>query len=275
MVGDSPAMAPNRTRGSSRVIAAMAGTVVVAAALGLGVGFASRPATPAPRHVPPSPNVSVERAAALYDRTLSTIAASVGFHYVAIYPSTETIEGDAGRAMGQQVITFKSSYGIEAFTLLLGVNGTLYFQGNAPAAEDQLGVPASRVANVDNRWVSLSSSDGPYAELAAGMTVADQGVFVPMAPTSSVSVKVGARTTTEIAGTVMPSDSESTATLSIDTRSYAPLEYASSTETSGGNITSTVAFSAWGKPVLVTPPSEALAWSTVGAVMPPGGYGGG
>jgi hypothetical protein len=40
-------------------------------------------------------------------------------------------------------------------------------------------------------------------------------------------------------------------------------------------MTSTVAFSAWGKPVSVTPPSGAIAWSTVGAAMPPGGYGGG
>jgi hypothetical protein len=275
VVTDPPSVAPRRTGGTSKVFAAMAGTVFVAAALGLGVGLASRPKTPAPPLVPTSTISATIRAAALYQQTLNTIAASVGFHYVAIYPDTETIVGDAGRAVGQQVVTFKSSYGVEAFTLVLDTTGTLYFQGNAPAIEDQLGVPASTTPSIDNRWVSLTAGDGPYVELAAGMTVAEQGVFLPMTPTSSASTKVGGRIATRISGTATVDSPESASLLDIDPRSHIPLVYSSTAATSSGLATSTVTFSAWGKPVSVTVPPAAIAWSTVGASPPPDGYGGG
>jgi hypothetical protein len=215
------------------------------------------------------------RAAALYQTTLNTIAASVGFHYIAIYSGTETIVGDAGRSVGQQVVTFKSSYGIEAFTLVLDEHGTLYFQGNAPAVEDQLGVSASKTPAVENRWVSLVSGNGPYTELASGMTAAEQGVFLPMTPISLASVKVGGRTATQIIGTATVDDPESATLLAVDARSHAPLAYSSTAATTGGPTTSTVTFSAWGTRVSVTVPPTAIAWSTLAAATPPDGYGGG
>jgi hypothetical protein len=275
MVTDPPTIAPRRTGGSSRILAAMVGTVVLAAALGLGVGFASRPKLPAPPVVPPSTTSATVRAAALYQTALNTIAASVGFHYIAIYPETETIVGAAGRSVGQQVVTYKSSYGVEAFTLVLNETGTLYFQGNAPAVEDQLGVSTSRTSAVENRWVSLVPGNGPYPELASGMTVAEQGVFLPMTPISADSVKVGGRAATQIVGTATVDDPGSAAVLDIDTSSHAPLAYSSTAATTSGPAISTVTFSAWGTQVSVAVPSTAIAWSTVGASTPPDGYGGG
>jgi hypothetical protein len=276
MAGDPRTMMSNRVGGSSRVIAAMAGIVVVAAVLGGAVGFTSRPPSPTPHRVPTSPTSATLRAAELYQQALNTIAAAVGFHYVAIFAGTETIVGDAGRAVGRQVVTFKSTYGLEAFELLIDSNGTLYFQGNAAAVEDQLGVPAPKTSNVENRWVSLSHSDGPYSELAAGMTVADQGVFVPMIPISTATVRVDGRTATQISGTVTGADDPvSTALLDIDTSSHAPLAYSSITASTGASATSTVTFTAWGQAVSLNPPEVAIAWSTVGASTPPDGYGGG
>jgi hypothetical protein len=276
MVGGPPTVAPHRAWSPSRLIVAMAGTVFVAAALGVAVGFATRPVSRVPMLVPTLPNPTAARASALYDRALATIAASEGFHYVAVFSGTETIIGDAGHSAGQQVVTFKSTDGPEAFTLLLETDGTLYFQGNAAALEDQLGVAATKTSNVDNRWVSLSSTDGPYAELAAGMTVAEQSIFVPLIPTSTSSVEFGGRRATQIAGTVTAADDPaSTARLDIDMSSHAPLEYASTTSTSGGAVSSTVTYSAWGHVVSVNPPSGAIAWSTIGASLPPDGYGGG
>ncbi|MGD0193866.1 MAG: hypothetical protein ABSC35_03290 [Candidatus Dormibacteria bacterium] len=275
MVTDPPTIAPRRTSGSSKILAAMAGTVVLAAAAGLGVGFASRPKLPASPVVPTSTISATVRAAALYQTALNTIAASVGFHYVAIYPETETIIGDAGRSVGRQVVTFKSSYGVEAFTLVLDNTGTLYFQGNAPAVEDQLGVSTSTTSEVENRWVSLVPGNGPYPELASGMTVAEQGVFLPMTPISTDSVKLGGRAATQIVGTATVDDPGLAALLDIDTRSHAPLAYSSTAVTTSGPATSTVTFSAWGTQVSVTAPSAAIAWSTLGGLTPPSGYGGG
>ncbi len=257
-------------------MAAMAGTVFVAAALGVAVGFATRPVSRAPTLVPTAPNPASARASALYDRALATVAASTGFHYVAVFSGTETIIGDAGHSVGQQVVTFKSPYGLEAFTLLLETDGTLYFQGDAAALEDQLGVTATKTSYVDNRWVSLSNTDGPYAELAVGMTVAEQSIFVPLIPISTSSVAFAGKRTTQISGTVTAADDPaSTARLDIDTSSHIPLEYASTTSTSGGAVSSTVTFSAWGQVVSVNAPAGAIAWSTIGASPPPDGYGSG
>jgi hypothetical protein len=275
MVTDPPTMATRRRGGASRILAAMAGTVVVAAALGVGVGFASRPKLPVSPVVPTSTISATVRAAALYQTALNTIAASIGFHYIAIYPETETIVGDAGRSVGEQVVTFKSSYGVEAFTLVLDDTGTLYFQGNAPAVKDQLGVSTSKTPEVENRWVSLVSGNGPYPELASGMTVAEQGVFLPMTPISVASVKVGKRAATQIVGTATVDDPGSAALLDIDTRTHAPLAYSSTAVTTSGPATSTVTFSAWGTQVSVTVPSAVIAWSTLGALTPPSGYGSG
>jgi hypothetical protein len=269
-------MTPNRVGGSFRIIGAMVGIVVAAAVLGAAVGFTSRPASPVPHRVPTSPTAASLRAAELYQRTLNTIAAAVGFHYVAIFSGTETIVGDAGRALGRQVVTFKSTYGLEAFELLIDSNGTVYFQGNAPAVEDQLGVAASTTSNVDNRWVSLSPADGPYSELAAGMTVADQGVFVPMTPIATATVRVDGRTAIQISGTAAGADDPvSTALLDIDPNSHAPLAYSSTSASTTGSASSTVTFTAWGQAVSLNLPEAAIAWSTLGASTPPDGYGGG
>jgi hypothetical protein len=226
--------------------------------------------------VPTSPPPGAARASALYDRALSTIAAAAGFHYVAVYSGTETIIGDAGRTVGRQLVTFKSSFGVEAFALLLGADGTMYFEGNQPALEDQLGVAAGRTPNADNRWISLSRLDGPYSELSTGMTVADQSIFVPMIPTSTGSMRLGGRTATVIFGTVTATDDPvSTAQLDIDSASHAPRLYSSTTSTSGGLTTSSVTFSAWNEAVFINPPTAVIAWSSLGASTPPDGFGGG
>jgi len=276
VVGGPPTSVPSRAGGSSRILAAMTSTVVVGAALGLAVGYATRPVSRVPTLLPALPSPATARASALYDRALSTIASSIGFHYVAVFPGTETIVGDAARSAGRQVVTFKSSYGLEAFTLLLDSNGTVYFQGNAAAVEDQLGVSAINSSKIENRWVALSRADGPYSDLEVGITVADQSIFVPMIPTSTASVRVDGMTATQISGTVTAADDPaSTARLTIASGSDTPLAYASTAATSGGGTTSTVTFSAWGTAVPVGTPSRAIAWSTIGASMPPGGYGSG
>jgi hypothetical protein len=276
MARDPTTMTPNRTGGSSRIIAALAGIVVVAAALGGAVGFTARPPSPTPRRLPTSPTLGTTRAAELYQDALNTIASATGFHYVAVFPGTETIVGDAGRAVGRQVVTFKSTFGLEVFELLLDSRGTVYFQGNAPAVEDQLGVAARKTLNVENRWVSLSHTDGPYSELEAGMTVADQAVFVPMTPLSTAPVRVDGKSATQISGTSTASnDPASAALLDIDAGSHAPLAFSSTTVTTTGSALSTVTYSAWGQAVSVNVPDAAIAWSSLGASTPPDGYGGG
>jgi hypothetical protein len=203
--------------------------------------------------------------------------AAAGFHYVnaSTGPEPETITGDAGVSSGRQDITFTASYGAEHFTLLL-VGGTVYFQGNTAAAEDQLGVVTADAAKMQDKWVSVVSGDGPYTVLEQGITVADQVIELQFVPTSTKQVTTTSGTTaTRILGNIPASDGSpaSTAQLDVLPTSNIPVEYDSSFTVSGAAITSTTAFSAWGTAPTVTAPTGSVAWSTLVTATPPGGYG--
>src|SRR5579863_3784693 len=168
-----PAPAATPPRRASRVLAAIAlfvATGVVAAAIGVGGvllvrHFRSTSNTTAPTAAPGA-SFNAAQAGALYRRAVIGTGASTGFHYVAVSKGgdAQTIVGDAGLTTGRQAITFVSSCGTEQFTLLLVGStpdgGTVYFQGNTPALEDQLGVSAATAPSLQNKWVSVVSGDG-------------------------------------------------------------------------------------------------------------------
>lgn len=274
-----PGPGPRRRVRPIVVITILAGAIVGAAAVGIPVGLLTRSGSSAPvagSGSTPSPAAASEAAAA-YRQAISAMRASAGFHYVAVTTGTnQRITGDAGQAGGRQLITVTSSYGDEQFTLIL-VAGTVYFQGNAPAVEDQLGVAASGAASLSGRWVSVVSGDGPYTVLAPGITVADQAQETALVPTSSSSLTSGGRTLTRLSGTVPPQQGAPPGTghLDIAPDSHLPASYVSLISAGGATLTSTVTFSGWGTAPVVTAPSGAVAWSTLGASEPPGGYGSG
>ena len=95
--------------------------------------------------------------------------------------------GDAGQAGGRQAITVRlpSNFGTEQFTLLL-VGGTVYFQGNTPAVEDQLGVTPATATAVVGKWVLVKTTDGPYHVLQPGITTSSQASELTLTPRSRV-----------------------------------------------------------------------------------------
>lgn len=265
------------------------GALVAGLGIGIPVGLitrgsqstttpgASRPAiaTPAPR----SP--AAIQARAQYQQALAAMSASVGFHYVSTSrggPDNQVITGDAGQKGGTQLITVDGTFGHEQFTLVL-LGATVYFQGNVPALQDQLGVAAARAASVDGKWVAVSSADGPYSVVAPGITVADQVQEIAMVPTASsqVTTSEGVKAT-RITGTLPPSGSGAgggTVQLDVAVDTHLPITQVTTLTVSGAKVTSTTVFSKWGTAPSPTAPSGAVAWSTLGATEPPGGYGGG
>jgi len=220
------------------------------------------------------------RARALYQQTLAAIRASAGFHYVAESTGgtgTQTIVGDAGQSGGRQVITIDAAAGREQFTLVL-VGGTVYFRGNAPALEDQLGVPAAGAPGLQGKWVSVSNQDGPYSVVAPGITVADQAQETALVPTSTTPIRLAdSGGGTRILGTVPPQQGApgGTGHLDVATSSHLPASYVSTISVGGVTLRSTATFTGWGTPPATTAPTGAVAWSTIGATAPPGGYGSG
>lgn len=204
--------------------------------------------------------------------------ASAGCHYVATSSGgsvTQTIVGDAGQDGGRQVITVQAPSLSEQFTLLL-IAGTVYFQGNLGALEDQLGVPAARAGTLLNQWVSVSSQDGPYGVVAPGITVADQAGETLLVPAASAPVRASGGPATRIVGRVpQQGGPDGTGHLDIVRATDLPIAYATSASANGVTGLDSVTFSAWGTAPAVSTPPSAVAWATLGASPPPGGYGSG
>jgi hypothetical protein len=275
-----PVHPPRRASRPLTLAAAMIATVLIGAAGGVAVAFVTRsqPSAPAGGSLTPGPaNPGTSQASALYQRALSTIRGAAGFKYVSVSTGTpsETIAGVAGQLGGRQDITFNSSYGGEQFTLLL-VGTTVYFQGNTPAIEDQLGVAAAGAPALAGKWVSVVTGNGPYHVLEQGITAADQAQpqQMPMVPTSTTRMTTSDGTAvTRILGT-LPTQ-PGTAHLDIATGSGIPLSYVVRSTINGTTATMTTTFSQWGTAPSVSAPSGAVAWSTLVTSPPPGGYGNG
>jgi hypothetical protein len=265
------------------VRAAVAGALIAGLAIGVAVGLLTRgPSTPASGPSPSSASAGAAtvQARALYTQALAAMRNSAGFHYVAGSTggtATQTIVGDAGRSGGRQVITIDATAGREQFTLVL-VSGTVYFEGNIPALEDQLGVPAAGASSLQGRWVSVSNQDGPYSLVEPGITVADQAGETALVPTSTTPIRTGGGVTmTRILGTVPPQQGApgGTGHLDVAASSHLPISDVATLSAGGVTTTTTTTFSGWGTAPVATVPTAAVAWSTLGASAPPGGYGSG
>jgi hypothetical protein len=267
-------------------VAAIVAVVLVVAAVGIPVALLNRGSQVKPQGgtsptagTSPTPQAA-SSAVAVFQRALAATRAATGCHYIGVTTgggANQRIVGDAGQSGGSQVITFDSNFGAEQFTLVLA-SGTVYFQGNTPALQDQLGVSATAAPGLQGKWISVSSGDGPYSVLAPGITVAEQARQLALTPTSATQVKTSDGTAaTRITGAVPPQNGAPAGSghLDVSTSSNLPISYVSTVTGSGLTLSNTTTFSAWGTAPSITTPSGAVAWSTLGASQPPGGYGGG
>jgi hypothetical protein len=276
---------PRRTSPILAVVAVFAATGIIAAGIGVGSVLLVRhiqgtqSTSGSPTAVPGTTGSAAE-ARALYQQAVASTRASTGFHYVAVTAGGEaqTIVGDAGQSGGSQAITFDSNYGAEQFTLLL-VGTTVYFKGNVPAIEDQLGASAASATSVEGKWVSVVRGNGPYTVLQPGITAGSQATLtLPLTPESSARVTdAGGVTATRISGIVPATNNLPAGTGSLDIAPRTDLPIIFTSTISGGTVvlTFTTTFSAWGTAPSVSAPTGAIAWSSLTTAVPPGGYGSG
>jgi hypothetical protein len=280
----APGSVPERRSNRALVWVALAVSLIAGVAIGVPVGLLTRGGHSTPANVTSPSSASAGgatvQARALYLQALAAMRGSAGFHYVAhsrFDAVTQTTVGDAGQSGGRQVITIGGAAGTEQFTLVL-VSGTVYFEGNVPALEDQLGMPAASAPSLQGKWVSVSNHDGPYGVLAIGIKVADQAQETTLDPTSTTPIGTpGSANATRIVGTVPPPQGVpgETGHLDVAAGSHLPISYVSTVSVSGVTSTITATFSGWGTAPAASAPAGAVAWSTLGASAPPGGYGSG
>jgi hypothetical protein len=269
---------PRRGSRALAVVAVFVATGIIAAAIGVGGVLLVRhvqgaqPTSGSPTAAPGT-NPGAAQARAIYQQAVAATGASTGFHYVAVVTGGEaqTIVGDAGQSGGRQAITFASNFGTEQFTLVL-VGTTVYFQGNVPAIEDQLGVSTATAPTVQNKWVSVVSGNGPYAVLKPGITAGSQAMEICLTPASRAQVSAaGGVTATRISGVVPACNGlpPGTGFLDVAPGTDLPITYTSTVS----GVRFTTSFSAWGTAPSVSAPTGAVAWSTLTTAQPPGGFG--
>lgn len=224
-----------------------------------------------------APGASAQ-ARALYQQALAATRAAKGVHYVAVTSGggNQKTTGDAGASSGTQDITVTSSFGAEQFTLYL-VNDVVYFKGNVPAEEDQVGLSPGDAQRLSGQWITVVRGDGPYTVLQPGITTADQAAEMPLVAMSTQQVTDDGRQATRISGSVPASGDvpAGTAYMDVDPSTHQPISYVSKVTAGSLTVTATTTFSKWGSAPSVSAPSSPTAWSSLKATEPPGGYGSG
>jgi hypothetical protein len=255
--------------------------VLALVAAGAGVAVFSG-SSPSPTRPSSASKTAISPAARrLLQASLAAAHRINSFHYIATstltgpQTSSQRTVGDAGPDSGRQIIT----EGTQKFEVLV-VGSACFFKGNAIALTDNLGLSSSQAATEAGQWISLATTDAPYATVYAAVTapsaLADNITVVPQAVATTtvdghrVQTVSGAIAPVKIAG--QPVAPKGTAALAVRaTAPHLPVRYRErSTQVSSGRghrlgvSISTVTFSRWGQSLSITAPTGAVAYATLG-----------
>jgi hypothetical protein len=233
-------------------------TIALVAVLGIEIGLA---ATQPPSVRPPGP-VEILREA------MTAAGAAHAFHYRSVWSAdgfSQIVVGDARPASGEESV----SVGTDHFTAIL--TGQMeYFEGDAAALRDQLGLPAAKASANAGKWIRLQSSDGPFPSIEAGVTTSAALAQVLIAPFATLPAR---RTRGVLASRItgrIPHGSAVTgsALLDLTTRSKLPSAYSAHGSDNGQPWSSTITFSRWGESIAVHAPTKALPFSSLQSSAP-------
>ncbi len=160
---------------------------------------------------------------------------------------------------GDQIIT----EGRGASTIVLD-GSALYLKANALGMTQQLQATDPLLVG---RWISIATTDAPYATVAAGITIAAQlNETYPAMGRADVEkvVEVDGVHVLQIRGPVAGSiGANGTTTIDLSlTAPYLPIRSVTVTHGSGGTLVSTTRFSRWGKRQPTPQPTHAIAYSS-------------
>ena len=250
------------------MVIAIVVVALVAAITGLVVSGGST-TTPTPQSTATAPGASQ-----LLQSALAAANRLNSFHYVATSTSsgpngsTQRTVGVAGPDSGQQDIT----EGSQKFTVVV-VGTACYLKGNAAALTGNLGLSAAVASAHAGQWISLASSDPPYASVYAAVTapsaLADNVTITPQ--NQSAPTRVDGRRVVTITGpiakvtiagqTLAP---KGTATLSVrSTAPHLPVRFTENGTEDGERTVSSFTFNRWGANVSVSAPVGAVPFASL------------
>ncbi|HUC35690.1 MAG TPA: hypothetical protein VMR97_01050 [Acidimicrobiales bacterium] len=273
--GDLDGGSRPRSKRGRIVVTVVAVVLVVGLLAGGGValfgGHSSPSSTPASGPVSSAPVSPAARS--VLRRAISAARAAGSFHYVSRSTGTSgdsTTVGDAGADSGKQVITSNDKNGASSFTVLV-VGTACYFQGDALAMQENLGVTAAIAQAHANQWISLSPSDQPYGSVYAavntGQALTDNITLEPQHLSSSTG---GGRKLQKVTGAITPvtiagqTDAlKGTASLEVSAATHLPVSYSERGTSSGQTNSFTIAFSDFGQPVSEAAPQGAVSFASI------------
>ena len=230
-------------------------------------------------------------AAALFTQTSSPASATVllrqslsaaknagSFSYISQSTDAGTKQktvGNAGADNGTQDIVV----GTQKFKVLV-IGAACYFQGNAVAMEVELDVSAAVAKVHAQQWISLKSTDEPYAAVYAAVTassaLADNIAFKAQHDLGRSTVDGQAVEAISGALTPLPSVGETsikgTGTLYVRTSApHLPVKFIEQGTTNKQKLSFSMTFSHWGETVAADTPPGAVTYGALGG--PTGGGG--
>ena len=172
---------------------------------------------------------------------------------------------DVSGTQGKQTIT-----GDTGSSLTLVVGNAAYVQGDSKFLGSSMGFPASAASGLAGRWISFQPSDQNYSEVVAGDTLSS--ALSEATPTGTLklvaSPNINGQAVVAISG-ALPADQTTGGTTGTEilyvakAAPYLPVGAVIHETQSGQYGTSTVTFSAWGEPVNLTAPSNAVPISSL------------
>jgi len=228
-------------------------TLALVAGLGTEIGLA---VTQAPTVRAPGPDQLLQQA-------LRAGAAAPGFHYRAVWSAdgfSQIVMGDARPSSGSESV----AVGDDRFTVV-STGQVEYFQGDAAALRDQLGLSATKASVTAGKWLSLRQSDGPYPSVGDGVTTSAALAQVLIAPFATAPTRLARGVlVSRIEGRIPHGRSVTgSARLDLMSRSKLPSSYAAHGSEDGQPWSSTISFSGWGDNSAIDAPSGALPFSSL------------
>lgn len=228
-------------------------TLALVAVLGTEIGLA---VTQSPKARSPGP-------VQLLQEALTAARTEHAFHYRAVWNAdgvSQIVVGDARPSSGSESV----SVGGDRFTVIF-TDQVEYFEGDATALRDQLGLPAQTASASAGKWISLQQSDGPYPSVDEGLTTSAALAQVVIAPSAaSPAHRTHGVLLSRITGRI-PHGTVVTGSARLDllARSKLPDVYFAHGSEGGQPWSSTIAFSRWGDSNVLDAPTGALPFSSL------------
>lgn len=204
-----------------------------------------------------SPNVTSE-----LNRINNAVAKADSAHFTdttKIGSQTEIISGSASASSADESLSVNGKVNLQ----VLKVDGVLYIKdASASALAGVLGIAASVAPKYTATWISVNSSDKPYANLRTATTLASElHAFLPTSKGTTITT-VGP-TTVLSQDAAISSSSKRHSNLSVITASALPISGIIAVTGSSGKESKSVTLSQWGKALSVSAPSTSVSLASI------------